>query len=198
MIGQINLDSSAGKLLSILASSLDIKTIVEIGTWNGCGSTQCLLHGMQNNIDKFLITIELYPDQFEIALNNLQNKNNVKLLHGSILTPEEAAWLDKSEIDFNDLHAKMYYDLDMEYIKSYPNVFNLIPNHIDLLVLDGGEYTTYPEWQKLKSRTSYVFLDDTNILKCKKIREELLSDINWICIEDNINSRNGYAAFKKI
>lgn len=197
MQGQITPESKAGQLITKISSQLDVRTIVELGTWNGCGSTKCLIIGMDKNPNKHLITIELYPDQYQLANENLKNAFNVTLLHGSILTPEETLKIPKEEIDFNDLHAQLYYNSDIKYIESYPNVFHKIPDQIDFLVLDGGEYTTFIEWSKLKDRTSIVFLDDTNIFKCRKIKKELLKDPAWICIEDEPYSRNGYAAFKR-
>jgi hypothetical protein len=65
------------------------------------------------------------------------------------------------------------------------------------LILDGGEYTTYPEYHKLKDRTNTIVLDDVNILKCKKIREELLSDSNFKLLNENLEERNGFSIFQR-
>ena len=48
MLGQINLDTLAGKAILQISSRPDILSIVEIGTWNGAGSTRCVLHGIQD------------------------------------------------------------------------------------------------------------------------------------------------------
>jgi hypothetical protein len=50
----------------------------------------------------------------------------------------------------------------------------------------------------LKERTKIVALDDTNVFKCKKIREELLNDTSYRIIVDVISERNGYSVFEKI
>ena len=71
------------------------------------------------------------------------------------------------------------------------------PEKIDFLILDGGEYTTFPEWQKLKSRTKIVALDDSNILKTSKIREQLINDDEYIKIFDDLTYRNGFTVFEK-
>ena len=46
-IGQINLDSNIGLLLRDLASNEKYNTILEIGTWNGLGSTKCFIEGFK-------------------------------------------------------------------------------------------------------------------------------------------------------
>lgn len=104
-------------------------------------------------------------------------------------------WFDHSSIDFkNNNHAKLWYHKDIELIQKTPNIISKIPDKIDLLVLDGGEYSTYPEWSLLKDRTRFFVLDDTNILKCKKIREEILNSDNnkYTIMHDVTNDRNGY------
>lgn len=45
MAGQINLGSTLGDILRQLASNKGYTTALEIGTWNGLGSTLCLLQG---------------------------------------------------------------------------------------------------------------------------------------------------------
>ena len=58
----------------------------------------------------------------------------------------------------------------LEHLKNSKNVIEELPQIIDLLVLDGGEYTTYPEYKKLKDRSNIIALDDTAILKCGMAR----------------------------
>jgi hypothetical protein len=125
-------------------------------------------------------------------------KDFITLLNGRIINFEDAFWFDHSILNLNhDEHAILYYKKDLDYLKTMNDVFGQIPEKIDLLILDGGEYTTYPEWIKLKDRTKIVVLDDSNILKCKKIRQEILDSKNYDTIFDDLNIRNGFSVFKK-
>jgi len=72
-----------------------------------------------------------------------------------------------------------------------------IPEQIDFLILDGGEYSTYLEWTKLKERISYVALDDTKMRKTKRIVEECMLDDSFELITSS-GERNGFHIFKKI
>ena len=66
-------------------------------------------------------------------------------------------------------------------------------NEIDLLILDGGEFSTYSEFQLLKSRvTKYVVLDDIFTRKCKKILQEVQSSNEFEVIYFS-TERNGSA-----
>jgi hypothetical protein len=198
MTGQINIDSNAGRLIYNISLCADIFNIVEIGTWNGMGSTKCVIEALKNRAKKAnFISIELYPEMYKCAIANLASDlEYVKILNGSIVSEIDLEWLDTSLIDFqNDLHAQLYYHQDIEYIKTSKNILDQIPESIDFLILDGGEYSTYPEWQKLKDRTSIVFLDDTAILKCSRIRHEILESSEFEIIKDDLGDRNGYSAF---
>lgn len=198
MVGQINRGSNLGELIFNLTKRDDVKNIVEVGTWNGMGSTKCILDGLTN--DKHLWSIELYPDMFEMARTNLKEHltSNVTLLNGRIIEYDEVFWFDHSEIDLSiDGHARLWYEKDLQLLKESVNVLDKLPTTIDLLVLDGGEYTTYPEYIKLKDRSKVIVIDDTNILKCKRIRLELMNDNNFIMISDNQDDRNGYSVFEK-
>ena len=200
MKGQINLNSKAGDLIYQTVLSNNIENILEIGTWNGMGSTQCVIQALKDRGKKAnFLSIELYPEMYDQALENLKNDlDYVKLLNGSIISEEELDWFDHSAINFNnDLHAKLYYHKDVQYLKSSKNLYNEVQSSIDFLILDGGEYSTYPEWQKLKDRVLFVFLDDTNILKCSKIRREIIESKDFEIIQDDLRDRNGYSLFKK-
>ena len=77
------------------------------------------------------------------------------------------------------------------------NVLNKIPEKIDLLLLDGGEFSTYSEWLKLKDRSTIIMLDDTTATKCKKINDELKSSENYTLIFET-SENNGFSVFEKI
>jgi hypothetical protein len=123
---------------------------------------------------------------------------NITLLNGKIIEYDDVFWFDHNTIDFStDLHARLWYDKDMEHLMSGKNVLSELPNIIDLLVLDGGEYTTYPEYLKLKDKTNIIVLDDVNIHKCKRVREELLNDSDFELIFEDLDDRNGYSIFER-
>jgi hypothetical protein len=201
MAGQLNLGTSCGNLIYDLSKREDVKTIVEIGTWNGEGSTMCVIQSLIDSKNKKeFISLEMYPEMYEKAKLFLSEyKDYVTLLNGRIIDYEDSFWFDHNLVDLtHDEHARLYFKKDLDYLKTTANVFENLPEKIDLLILDGGEYTTYPEWVKLKDRTKIVFLDDSNILKCKRIRQEILDSGNYKTLYDNLNDRNGVSSFEKI
>ena len=186
-LGQINIGSKAGEIISEICKRDDINNIVEIGTWNGMGSTLCVIKGIvESGINKNFISIELYHDMYKESIINLgDNIKYVKLLNGTIISIDDMNWFDHSIIDriisdgydqmgISSEHSRLWYQKDMDNLLTANNVISQLPDKIDFLILDGGEYTTYPEWIKLKDRTKIVVLDDSAILKCQRIRQEIL------------------------
>ena len=72
-----------------------------------------------------------------------------------------------------------------------------LPEVFDVILLDGGEFTTYFEFQKLKNRCKILMLDDVNVDKCKRIVEEIKTDISWEIVNTD-PSRNGFLVAKSI
>jgi len=200
-IGQIRLNELEGDLIYKTVVNYKPVSIVEIGTWNGLGSTKCVIQAIKDSnltTTKF-VSLELYPEMYNEAICNLTDEAKyVELLNGRIIDYDETFWFDHSTIDFSkDLHAKLFFEKDLEYLKTQKNVLSSLPEYIDLLILDGGEYSSYPEWIKLKNRTNIVILDDTAILKCSRIREEILFENKHEILYDNLNARNGFSIFKR-
>lgn len=197
-VGQITLDQNLGKHIKNLTGRKDVKTIVDVGTFHGLGSTICIIDGMDDT--KKMWSIELYPNMYKYSLMNLSKylTPNIILLNGKIIEYNDVFWFDHGTIDFStDEHARLWYKKDMKYLKESKNVLSELPNIIDLLVLDGGEYTTYPEYLKLKDKTNIIVLDDVIIHKCKRVREELLNDSDFKLIFEDLNDRNGYSIFER-
>lgn len=198
--GQIIRGSHMGEIIYNLTKRIDVKNIVEIGTWYGLGSTKCIIDGIiDSNINKNFISLELYPEMYETAKENLKNYSNyVNIINGSIIDYDDMFWFDFEENRRIFGYQREWYDNDLEKMKSTKNVLNELPEKIDLLVLDGGEFSTYPEWLKLKDRTKIVVLDDTNVFKCNRLLFELLNDKNYKPLYVVYNDRNGFAIFEKI
>jgi hypothetical protein len=196
--GQIIPEGRVGQLLIKTIQDPSLKNIVEIGTWNGMGSTRCFLLGLKDFSTFY--TLETNQDKFNLAQKNLSSliKPNVNFLWGSILTAQD---IINPETIFPELltnsEFRRWHSIDMENISLSPNVLSQIPSEIDFLLLDGGEFTTWYEFKILFSRcTKWIALDDVLVSKCKKIREYLRGHALWT--ETFIHERNGFSLFQKI
>jgi hypothetical protein len=194
--GQILDGSQFGVWIDKIITEYKPNTIVEIGTWKGLGSTKRIIDSIiKNKITPNFLSLESNQSFYDIANINLKNYLDiVTLILGRIIESEDI----QSFISKNTISNQMYKWLESD-LKDYlicKNVINKIPSKIDFLLLDGGEFSTYIEWRILKDRCNIVALDDSLILKCKQIREELLNDTDYTLIVDS-SDRNGFTIFKK-
>jgi hypothetical protein len=194
--GQILNGSLFATWLTNVISENKPKTIVEIGTWKGLGSTKVIIDSIiVNKLKTEFISLESNKNFYETAVGNLVGlSNHVKLIYGRVIEQSDILQFVNENVltpEMND-----WLSADLRDYDSCPHVLNLLPNEIDFLLLDGGEFSTYKEWKVLKDRTKIVALDDSLVLKCFKIRQELLQDNNYELIVDS-KDRNGFTIFKK-
>jgi len=68
------------------------------------------------------------------------------------------------------------------------NIDNI--ENVDAIILNGGEYTTKGDFICLmKKNPKVIILDDTNVYKCKEIRQNLLRDSDWKLHKENQRER---------
>lgn len=205
-VGQVNRGSKLGEIIYNLCLQDDVRNIVEIGTWNGMGSTKCIYDAISEKKGEYLVySLECNRDFYNICLKNYENLpilNDFNIILGTIISPDEN--LDPMN-NFDDVFFKEYsrhiqkswYMQDLENCKNVPNVLNIIPDVIDLLILDGGEFSSLAEYQKLKDRTTYFILDDTNTIKNNEVSNIIRNDTKYQVIHDS-GERNGFLVAKKI
>lgn len=190
--GQILAESSFAFYINMILKNNTINSIVEIGTWKGLGSTKRIIDSIiQYNLACKFISLETNLEFFQIAQENLKDYiKYVQLIHGSIVTLQD---IDKYLFlnPIRSIQQSIWLQQDIHNILSCSNIIELIPSKIDFLLLDGGEFSTYAEWQLLKDRSHIIALDDTKTMKCILIKEEILKNNNYEIIIDS-DDRNGF------
>lgn len=169
--GQIDLYSEIGRWIYLLSSLNSTLVIVEIGTWNGKGSSSLISAGVIKSgvPNKSVIGLEINKQLALSARKNLAKYEFFKVIHGNIVEISEI-----DSVNLSNLEQKWIKE-DLANIELAPNVLDQLPQEIHLLVLDGGEFTTYAEYQILRSRIrGFIVLDDTNTRKCRRILNEAL------------------------
>lgn len=144
--GQILASHRLGEWIGLLAASARCQNIVEIGTWKGLGSTRLLANALESRPDAHALSIEANRLFHTQAKKNLTGCVNLTLLYGTLvsesdldvsdLTPEESAWLSEDILNFG----------------SAPNVLPEMPDRVDFLLLDGGEFSSKAEFNILLPR----------------------------------------------
>jgi hypothetical protein len=198
-VGQICNDNFS-KYITEYASNIKYKTFLEIGTWNGLGSTKSFSNGFVNRDDDYIFySLECNTDKCNDAAKLYMNNDKIHILNEVIWNEEPS---DFYEIFPQCLTNNMYKHwnevdiLNMKLCDLFLNRPNL-PDIFDVVLLDGGEFTTYHEFQILKNKCKILMLDDINVDKCKLIVKEIESDSSWKIIKRE-NTRNGFLIAEKI
>lgn len=189
--GQITPDSRFGELLTKYAS--ESETIVELGTHTGEGSTVCLAKGLARDTQR-MWTVEQDEGLWEKAKTQW-NDPRITFLRGRIV--EAQGFIDFLHPDPDMIVS---YRWEKGVFLEAPNVADQLPEKIDLLLLDAGEWTSSAEMDLLLPRCSGVIaLDDCNPLRAvKNVRNRLLLiNEGWVKIYDDLNDRNGCSIFRR-
>lgn len=187
--GQILPGSKFGDKLTELAR--EAKVIVEIGTWKGMGSTYCLSSGVQKP-SQFMFTLEADKAMYEQCP---WTHPRVFRIWGTIVLPIEFPPYDTHPVE----NRAMQYADDYRLVQNAPYVLGIIPEVIDLLLLDGGEWSSHVEFTKLKNRSRIIALDDTHPDKSVKsyAAREVMLDNRWQVLADEPDDRNGWFIAKR-
>ena len=195
--GQICNDSFS-KLIEQYATNESNKTFLEIGTWNGMGSTRAFANGFNTRSDDYIFySLECNKDKHEIAKKLYEDNDKMYILNEVIWNEEPPNFYEVfPQCKTNEMY-KHWNEVDIVNMKNCEIFLNRpdLPEVFDVILLDGGEFTTYFEFQKLKNRCKVIMLDDINVDKCKLIVEEIRTDTNWEVVTED-KTRNGFMVAK--
>lgn len=185
--GQIGLDQAFGRWLTLLAALPEVRTIVEVGTWEGRGSTKLLaVAAAKSNPEARIISLESDADRAHRAARRNKRMTQLEIVHGSLVTPSDLSTEDLSP------EESVWLQQDLEALASCPIVIDRIPSQIDLLLLDGGEFSTNAEYALLAPRTTkWLALDDTRMRKSRDIAAAIRAGAEPFTVVWDSPERNG-------
>jgi len=198
-MGQITQESNFGSKLKEMTERDDVKTIIEIGTWNGQGSTKCILSGM-NNTEKHLYSLEANKSMYEKCVNYYTPSHpNLTLLYGTLHRNIMNVIEIVTHPMFNKVRDHFFLHYTQDVIDITKSDLVLLPiDNVDMVVLDGGEFSTLYDWNILqKLNPKIVALDDVNVIKTHSIYEELVKN-GWVIVAENLHERNGWSILERI
>jgi hypothetical protein len=190
------------------------KTILEIGSWDGKGSTQSFIQSIvENKLSSQLYCLEAQKDRYEQLVNNMKSFSFVKCYNRLSGTIKDL----RSEQDIRDFIKKYpallisqnpvekvlgwrkqedtwplgVLDNGIEIIKKENNIKNF-----DMVLIDGSEFTGVRDFE-LTIDSDVFLLDDINAMKNYENYLTLKNDKKYFLVKSNWHLRNGYAIFKR-
>jgi hypothetical protein len=193
--GEIRITDSFGPWIAKYAADTRYSRYLEIGTWDGRGSTCCFHEGFKGRSDSFTLqSYEVVKERADSAKQNWNFYPQIQVINGRVLKDNECP-LYTEVVKVHSAVNETWHQNDVIHFWKCPYVE---PNDPEVILLDGGEYFTYFEFKKLikTTRASVYLMDDTNSQKCSKIVEWFELSPEWSCVASG-NHRNGWAVYSK-
>lgn len=201
--------------LQDIASKLEVKNILEIGSSTGEGSTKALYTGMKDNPLSRLFCLEISRPRFAKLWGRYSNFKNVFCLNMSSVSVKDflaenlvahfyfnqKTNLNKYQI--NQVLGWLYQDIEyitkekipeegIEFIKWKFGI-----KFFDVVLIDGSAFTGQAELDRVYG-AKYIILDDINDIKNFHNNNRLSKDTSYKLIVTNLKLRNGFSIFKKV
>ena len=199
-IGQICNDSFSMEIEKYASDPMN-KTFLEVGTWNGLGSTKAFYNGLSKRTDEFqFYSLECNKDKSDAAAKLYAHNDKIHILNEVLWNEEPSNFYDIFPQCKEDARYRHWNEVDIMNMKRCDLFLERpgLPDIFDVVLLDGGEFTTYYEFQLLKERCRILMLDDTESDKCKLIVKELRDHPSvWRILKEE-KVRNGYVIAERL
>lgn len=189
MSGQITRTSSFGAALFAIASQRYFHIFLDVGTWNGLGTTKILVEATASNELAEIYSIEANPALYAEAKKNWQPcPGRLRLLWGRIAT----RMMPEVEVTRHHLFPKIQPHFDLHYAQDVEDFMRApmveLPRYVDVAVMDGGEFCGRSDLETVLSlRPKLIALDDVNTMKNEGNYRALLSSGEWHLVAQGEN-----------
>jgi glycosyltransferase involved in cell wall biosynthesis len=203
------------RIIQTIAQRADVKTILEIGSSSGAGSTAAFVAGIRGNASQpTLFCLEVSQPRFAELQQHYANDAFVRCYNVSSVAIEQFP-LPEDVIEFyhtTPTNLNRYpleqvlgwLQQDIDYVKaagvSDAGIQKIKQDHqidcFDAVLIDGSEFTGTAELAQVYG-AKFILLDDICTFKNYQNYQQLGSDPNYVLIEHNPNLRHGYAVFQR-
>ena len=212
-MGEITKADAFGAAIARIVGEREYRFNLELGSWDGTGSTMCFVDGMIGMFGKKLLQcVEIDRDRFKTLELNTAPFPWVKAYNVSTIGKKDFLPKSFDEI-WNSPHnnnrlgrqefprdlVETWYNADLPRLggEGFLTSADVLPFY-DAVLIDGSEFTGYSEFALLRDKTKCFFLDDVfHAYKCAQIYNELSVHPAWRLLEEGKDLRNGYAIFER-
>lgn len=208
-------DDEFYEIIQQLSRQADIKTVLEIGSSAGGGSTEAFVTGLRKNPNTTkLFCMEVSVPRFQQLKSRYQEDSFVQCYNVSSVPISCFPSERELELFYNFIPTALNnYPLeqvigwlrqDIDYIRQTnvpENGIQLIKREhnietFDMVLIDGSEFLGKAELEEVYG-ARIILLDDINGFKNYHNRQRLLADPCYQLIHENFPLRNGYSVFRR-
>jgi hypothetical protein len=204
---EITIEDEFGRAIACTVLARGYATAIEIGSWDGSGST-AILAGTLAARGTRLVAIESDHARHEQLAARFAGTPWVECHNGSSIsrrsiTPRSfpAMWLSPyNRLRYPEAMVAGWWQEFMGYIAGVKAGWleSNPAETFDVALIDGSEFTGWDEFRLLRDRVRCFMLDDAfNAYKCTQARMALHDDPSWELVWASAYVRNGAAIFVK-
>ncbi|WLT33237.1 hypothetical protein [Geothrix sp. PMB-07] len=198
-----------------LASTVEARHILEIGSSSGQGSTDAFVRGIARNPARpQLHCMEISKTRFAALRDHHAGNPQVKVYNASSVPAAELPSADQVAQFYRDQTTKLndypleqvlgWLEADRAYMSDavIPDGIRHILTQIgvasfDLVLIDGSEFTGEPELERVYG-AAWILLDDVNAHKNFRNYHRLRQDPAYRLVREDWQVRNGFAIFQRV
>jgi hypothetical protein len=204
MPAEITLHDEFGQAIRSVICAAGYESVLEIGSFDGLGSTQVFIEALGHAQSPRMICLETDEERFAALVKNVAHASwVVPLRQPSIslgsFTPEEFE-RDVWESPHNHLRypheaVRGWWEETLGcYHESVPGFLEVSIEKFDVVLVDGDEFSGYDDYRLAKDRCRCLMLDDVHhAYKCARAHHELKHSPEWRLVWESDRVRNGAA-----
>jgi hypothetical protein len=205
---EITAHDDFGRAIATTILSFGYRSGIEIGSWDGSGSTSVIVAALSRQPQPRLVAIESVRERHERLAERFAETPWVEAYHGSSisagsLTPRSFADVWNSphnRLAYPEDQVRGWWDQFIEYMDSSPagDLEAHPADSYDFALLDGSEFTGLDEFRLLRGRVRCFMLDDVySAYKCAQAHDTLAASPEWACVWCSAFVRNGSSIWVK-
>jgi hypothetical protein len=196
-MAEITIQDEFGRAIAATIAACRVRSVIEVGSWDGTGSTTVIMHALEGVEGRRLTCVEANPER-HAALAKLTASHDwvttvcSRSVSREAMTPK--AFEDVSLSPYNRLHypeqmVRQWWDEQ----PSGPGYLDSLTNETwDAALIDGCEFCGWDDFRLLRNRVRVLMLDDVfSAYKCAGAHEFLRRQWAWQCIWSSTFVRNG-------
>jgi predicted O-methyltransferase YrrM len=204
MPAEITSADSFGQAITATIRAYAFESVLEVGSFDGLGSTQVFLEALRHASDPTLVCLEADPARYRQLLVNTAQQPWVRCVcQSSIslasLTPQNFDQ-DVWESPYNALRYPRelvhgWWVAGQTFLEGvHAGYLESLNETFDVALIDGDEFCGYDDYRLVKDRVRCLMLDDAfHAFKCRRAHCELADDPAWSLVWADANVRNGAA-----
>ena len=180
------------------------ETVLEIGAWDGTGSTRVFIEALSHAQDPLIVALEANAVRYVQLVQNVRDYPWVKPVLGSSITLADLTpktFEDVWDSPYNRLFyprdlVRTWWDQTQAFLADAKAGFlaGLSGQAFDVVLVDGDEFAGFDDYRLAKPHARCLMLDDVhNAYKCNRAHADLSADPEWRLAWEDATVRNGAA-----